>query len=82
MSRLPASENLSTVAAAELLGIHPETLRDWARRGIVPIAGRVGTGPRPKYRFRRAELLRWLAGDGPGKEGPVGPTAEKLSPAS
>lgn len=50
---------LDTRSAAYLLGVHEETLRQWARRGKIP-AGRAGGG----YRFRRSVLVAWLEGEG------------------
>ena len=40
---------LTTSVAARMLGVHPETLRDWIRAGKVPA---VKTGPGPKARHR------------------------------
>ena len=44
--------------AAELSGLHPQTLRTYDRLGIVQ-AGRTGGGGR-RYSMRDVELLRWL----------------------
>ena len=51
------SEWLSLAAAAELLGVHPNTLRRWSRAGRVP-SQRTPGGHR---RFERAALDAWLA---------------------
>lgn len=55
-------EELSLTAAAEILGVHPDTLRAWADQGGVP-HWRTPGGQR---RFRRSDLEQfkpWLAGD-------------------
>lgn len=57
MSRQTVSSDwVSLREAAELLGVHPATIRNWADRGDLP-ARRTPGGHR---RFRRADLLQWL----------------------
>lgn len=57
----PANHNkpdgpiLSLRAAAALLGLHPNTVRDQVRRGIIPGA-KVGRG----WRFLEADLVAWI----------------------
>ena len=53
---------LTTALAAELLQVHPESLRKLVREGRVP-CHRLGGGR--DLRFLRDELLAWL-GDQPG----------------
>lgn len=56
--------------AAELTGLHPQTLRTWERMGLIT-PGRTGGGGR-RYSHRDIELLRVIAdltGSGIGLEG-------------
>lgn len=52
----PAGEFLSIIEAAKLACVHPETVRQWVRDGLVPRhrAGR-------EYRIRRDELEAYLS---------------------
>ena len=50
--------DLMTVGqAAEVLGIHPETLRRWAAGGLLNV---YRVGPRRDRRFHRSEVIRLL----------------------
>lgn len=51
------SEWVSLGEAAEIIGVHPATIRNWAERGELPYRRTPG-GHR---RFRRADLKQWLA---------------------
>lgn len=51
------SEWVSLGEAAEIIGVHPATIRNWAERGELPFRRTPG-GHR---RFRRADLEQWLA---------------------
>jgi excisionase family DNA binding protein len=48
---------LSAAAAAELVGVSPETVRRAIRSGAIEVAGYVGARPR----VRRAEIEAWVA---------------------
>lgn len=48
---------LSAVAAAELVGVAPDTIRRAIRSGAIEVAGYVGSRPR----MRRTEVEAWLA---------------------
>ncbi len=48
---------LSTAQAAQLLGVHPNTIRNWEEQNLLR-AFRVG--PRRDRRFRREDLERFL----------------------
>ncbi len=48
---------LTTEEAAEFLKVHVETLRRWARTGVIPAAK---LGNRGGFRFRREDLDRFL----------------------
>ncbi|HEX3052610.1 MAG TPA: helix-turn-helix domain-containing protein [Aggregatilineaceae bacterium] len=51
------SEWVSLGEAAEIIGVHPATIRNWAERGELPFRRTPG-GHR---RFRRVDLKQWLA---------------------
>jgi excisionase family DNA binding protein len=53
------SEWLRTPEAARYLGVHIETMRRWAREGVIPAAK---LGNRGGFRFRREDLDRFLEG--------------------
>ena len=48
---------LTTPEAAEYLQVHQETVRNWARKGVIPAAK---LGNRGGFRFRREDLDRFL----------------------
>ena len=48
---------MKTPEAARYLGVHIETMRRWAREGVIP-AARLGN--RGGFRFRREDLDRFL----------------------
>ncbi|MBN1681919.1 MAG: helix-turn-helix domain-containing protein [Anaerolineae bacterium] len=52
-----SSEWVSLGEAAEIIGVHPTTIRNWAERGELPFRRTPG-GHR---RFRRSDLKQWLA---------------------
>jgi excisionase family DNA binding protein len=55
---MSASEGwLRTPEAARYLGVHVETVRNWARKGVIPAAK---LGNRGGFRFRRDDLDRFL----------------------
>ncbi len=54
--QIPSAEWVSLQEAADLLGVHPATVRNWADRGDLP----VHRTPGGHRRFRRADLLQWL----------------------
>lgn len=60
MKRRAAGEELllTPTAAAEIAGVHPETLRRAIRSGSIEVAGYVGARPR----LRRAAVDAWVAG--------------------
>ncbi|MBN2303996.1 MAG: helix-turn-helix domain-containing protein [Anaerolineae bacterium] len=51
-----SSEWVSLGEAAEIIGVHPATIRNWAERGELPFKRTPG-GHR---RFRRSDLQQWL----------------------
>jgi len=48
---------IRTPEAAKYLGVHIETVRRWAREGVIPAAK---LGNRGGFRFRREDLDRFL----------------------
>jgi excisionase family DNA binding protein len=48
---------LRTPEAARYLGVHEETVRRWAREGVIPAAK---LGNRGGFRFKREDLDRFL----------------------
>lgn len=59
------TELLTTAQAAELLNVHPNTVRNWADAALLP-SYRIG--PRRDRRFRRADVESLLQ-DGNGHAG-------------
>ena len=59
MSNLP-DRLLDVHQAAELLGLRPATLYDYAFRRVLPTV-KVGTGKRGPLRFRQSTLLKLMA---------------------
>ncbi len=51
------SEWIRTPDAATYLGVHIETIRRWARDGVIPAAK---LGNRGGFRFKREDLDRFL----------------------
>ncbi len=66
-STLPAL--LQSKQAAELCGCGERTLWRWSRSGACPAPVQIGSGPRPTVRFRRDELLAWIADGCPRVDG-------------
>jgi excisionase family DNA binding protein len=54
---MDAKSWLTTAGAARYLSVHVETLRNWARKGVIPAAK---LGNRGGFRFRREDLDRFL----------------------
>lgn len=53
----PTSEWVSLGEAAQIIGVHPATIRNWAEQGELPYRRTPG-GHR---RFRRSDLQQWIA---------------------
>ena len=65
-------ELLTTAEAARLAGVGERTFWAWSRSGLAPAPLKIGHGTRPAVRYRRSELLAWIASGCPrcnGKEG-------------
>lgn len=61
---MDSKEVLTTNEAAEFLSLTPYTLREYAKKGVVP-ARKVGKS----WRFVKADLLAWLRGKDQGGQG-------------
>jgi len=55
-------ELLTTKQAAKLAGCGERTLWAWSRSGLAPAPVKIGHGTRPAVRYRRSEILTWIAG--------------------
>jgi PTS system nitrogen regulatory IIA component len=53
----PSEAWLTTQEAARYLRVHPETVRRWAREGLIPAAK---LGRRGGFRFKRDDLDRFV----------------------
>ena len=62
-------ELLSTSEAAKLIGCGERTLWRWSRCGLAPKPLQIGLGTRPSVRFRRSDLLAWIADGCPRVKG-------------
>jgi predicted DNA-binding transcriptional regulator AlpA len=67
-------ELLTTKQAAALAGCGERTFWAWSRSGLAPAPLKIGLGLRPAVRYRRADILAWIAAgcprvDGKGGEG-------------
>lgn len=54
-------ELLTVKQAAQLCGIGTRTLWRWSRSGIAPAPIKIGRGLRAAVRYRRQDLLAWIA---------------------
>ena len=54
------SDLLSVGQAAEMLSVHPDTIRRWAAGGLLRV---YRVGPRRDRRFHRSEVIRLLSTD-------------------
>jgi predicted DNA-binding transcriptional regulator AlpA len=64
-----APELLTTAEAARLAGVGERTFWAWSRSGIAPAPLKIGLGTRPAVRYRRGELLSWIAAGCPRTDG-------------
>lgn len=52
-----AKREIDTSVAADILDVHPETLRNWCKYGILP--PNIGWKMVGRYRFDRDALIEW-----------------------
>jgi predicted DNA-binding transcriptional regulator AlpA len=64
-------ELLTTEQAAELTGCGERTFWAWSRSGLAPRPIKIGLGTRPAVRYRRSELVQWIADGCPRCDGPA-----------
>ncbi len=62
------AELLTTIQAARLAGVSERTMWSWSRSGLAPAPLKIGHGLRPAVRFRKSELLSWIAAGCPRVE--------------
>ena len=55
------SRMLTTTEVAHLLHVHPNTVRRWANKGLLPVCC---LGPRGDRRFKREDLESFIEPDG------------------
>jgi excisionase family DNA binding protein len=59
MNKKPLPNILTLQQAAEVLNCHPNTLRQWDRKGILPA---IRFGKRKDRRYKKEDILRLLDG--------------------
>jgi len=62
-------ELLTTAQAARLCGLGKRTVWRHSRSGVMPPPIKLGLGPRAAVRYRRAELMHWIAAGCPPVDG-------------
>ena len=60
---------LTTAQAAALAGVGERTWWRWTRAGLAPSPVKIGLGPRAAVRYRRSEILEWIADGCPPNDG-------------
>lgn len=65
-------ELIDTHDAALLCGIAERTIWRWSNSGLMPAPIKIGRGLRAAVRFRRSELLEWIADGCPRVNGKGG----------
>lgn len=63
------AELLTTAEAARLAGCGERTFWAWSRSGLAPAPLKIGLGLRPAVRYRRADILAWIAAGCPRVDG-------------
>lgn len=62
-------ELLTTKQAAELAGVGERTWWAWSRSGLAPGPITIGHGVRPAVRYRRSDVMAWIAAGCPRCDG-------------
>lgn len=65
-------ELLTTKQSADLAGCGERTWWAWSRSGLAPRPLQIGHGTRPAVRYRRSEILAWIAAGCPRVDGKGG----------
>lgn len=61
-------ELLTSKQAAKLAGVSERTWWTWSHSGLAPRPVTIGYGTRPAVRYRRAEILAWIAAGCPSAD--------------
>lgn len=64
----PDTQLLSIRQVAALCGVSLRTAFRWLDAGILPDPIRIGSGPNPMIRFRKAEIESWIQAGCPRRE--------------
>jgi predicted DNA-binding transcriptional regulator AlpA len=62
-------ELLTTKQAAALVGCGERTFWAWSRSGLAPAPLKIGLGLRPAVRYRRTDIMAWIAAGCPRIDG-------------
>ena len=62
-------ELLTTKQAAALVGCGERTFWAWSRSGLAPAPLKIGLGLRPAVRYRRTDIMAWIAAGCPRVDG-------------
>ena len=62
-------ELLTSKQAARLAGVSERTWWAWSRSGLAPVPISIGCGLRPAVRYRRGDILAWIASGCPRVDG-------------
>jgi predicted DNA-binding transcriptional regulator AlpA len=62
-------ELLTTPEAAKLAGVGERTWWRWSRSGLAPRPISIGLGTRPAVRYRRSDVMQWIASGCPRVDG-------------
>ncbi|NLF73306.1 MAG: helix-turn-helix domain-containing protein [Candidatus Anammoximicrobium sp.] len=65
-------ELLTTKQAAELASVGERTWWSWTRSGLAPRPLQIGHGTRPAVRYRRSDIMAWIASGCPRVDGKGG----------
>lgn len=63
------AELVTTRQAAKLAGVSERTWWSWTRNGLAPRPIAIGYGLRPAVRYRRSEIMAWIATGCPRVDG-------------
>ncbi len=63
------AELLTTAEAARLAGCGERTFWAWSRSGLAPAPVKIGFGTRPAVRYRRSDIMAWIASGCPRCDG-------------
>ena len=67
-----ASELMTTTEVAKLISAGERTVWRWSRSGVMPAPLKLSPGRQGAVRFRRAEIMQWIADGCPRVDGRAG----------